>query len=186
MRMSKLGYFAEFAVFPPLVILATLIGLHRSVPPPLLACAAVFGGGVLAWTLLEYLLHRGLFHHAPILSAIHARHHESPGELIGTPAWASVLIGIIAVASPAWAMLGFDFGTAATAGLVCGYLWYVLVHYAAHHWQPRPGSYLYRTRMRHAQHHHQSEQGNFGVTTSLWDHVFGTTLEAPSARRARR
>jgi sterol desaturase/sphingolipid hydroxylase (fatty acid hydroxylase superfamily) len=83
-------------------------------------------------------------------------------------------------------MLGFDFGTAATAGLVCGYLWYVLVHYAAHHWQPRPGSYLYRTRMRHAQHHHQSEQGNFGVTTSLWDHVFGTTLEAPSARRARR
>jgi sterol desaturase/sphingolipid hydroxylase (fatty acid hydroxylase superfamily) len=186
MKMSKFGYFAEFVLFPPLVILAALIGLHRPMPPPPLACVAVFVAGLVAWTLLEYLLHRGLFHHAPILSAIHARHHESPNDLIGTPAWASVLIAVIAVASPAWAMLGFDFGTAATAGLVCGYLWYVLVHYAAHHWQPRPGSYLYRTRMRHAQHHHQSEQGNFGVTTSLWDHVFGTTLEAPSARRPRR
>ena len=71
-----------------------------------------------------------------------------------------------------------DLGTAATAGLVSGYLWYVFVHYATHHWRLRRGSYLYRARLRHARHHHLSHSGNFGVTTSVWDHVFGTALEA--------
>lgn len=183
MKMSKFGYFAEFLVFPPLVAIATLIAFHRPMPPRTMAWTAVFVAGLLGWTLLEYVLHRGLFHHAPILSAIHARHHDAPNDFIGTPAWASVLIGMVAVASPAWAMLGFDLGTAATAGLVCGYLWYVFVHYAAHHWQPQPGSYLYRARMRHAQHHHRSDEGNFGVTTSFWDRVFGTALPAPASGR---
>lgn len=182
MKMSKLGYFAEFLIFPPVVIVATLMAFRGPTPPQPMVWLVVYVTGVFGWTLLEYLLHRGLFHHAPILSAIHERHHRSPNDLIGTPAWASVLIGMIAVASPAWAALGFDLGTAATAGLVTGYLWYVFVHYATHHWQPRRGSYLYRARMRHAQHHHRSDDGNFGVSTSFWDHVFGTALEAHAPR----
>jgi sterol desaturase/sphingolipid hydroxylase (fatty acid hydroxylase superfamily) len=146
----------------------------------------VFCGGLLGWTLIEYLLHRALFHHAPILSKIHQSHHHSPQELIGTPAWASLLVGLIAVASPSWEFLGFRLATAATAGLVAGYLWYVFVHYASHHLRPRRGSYLYWARMRHARHHHLSDSGNFGVTTAIWDHVFGTALEASMPRRGAR
>jgi sterol desaturase/sphingolipid hydroxylase (fatty acid hydroxylase superfamily) len=177
MKMSKLGYFSEFLLFPPLVLFATLLTFRSSAPPSPLMWAVVCGAGVLAWTLLEYLLHRVLFHHAPVLSHIHDLHHRSPQDLIGTPAWASVAIGLIAIASPSWAALGFDLGTAATAGLVAGYLWYVFVHYAIHHWRPRRRSYLYRARLRHARHHHLSHSGNFGVTTALWDHIFGTALE---------
>lgn len=184
MKMSKLGYFSEFLIFPPLIAVATLMAFRSAMPPQPAIWAIVYVAGAVGWTLLEYLLHRGLFHHAPILSAIHERHHQSPNDLIGTPVWASVLIGMIAVASPAWAALGFDLGTAATAGLVSAYLWYVFVHYATHHWRPQRGSYLYRARMRHARHHHQSQDGNFGVTTAFWDHVFGTALEE-SARRPR-
>ena len=184
MKMSKLGYFSEFLIFPPLVLVATLLAFHSSMPPPPITWAAVYVAGAAGWTLIEYVLHRALFHHAPILSVIHERHHESPNDLIGTPGWASGLIGVIAVAGPCWAALGFDLGTAATAGLVTGYLWYVFVHYATHHWRPQPGSYLYRARLRHARHHHQSHDGNFGVTTGFWDRVFGTALEA-SAPRAR-
>jgi sterol desaturase/sphingolipid hydroxylase (fatty acid hydroxylase superfamily) len=97
------------------------------------------------------------------------------------------VIGLVAFASPAWVALGFDLGTAATGGLVTGYLWYVFVHYATHHWQPRRDSYLYRARLRHARHHHLSHSGNFGVTTAFWDHVFGTAIEAsaPKFRRAK-
>jgi hypothetical protein len=41
--------------------------------------------------------------------------------LIGTPAWVSVLLGVITVAIPSWAAFGFGLATAATAGLVtCG------------------------------------------------------------------
>ena len=177
MKMSKLGYFSEFLLFPPLILVATLLAFRSLTPPQPAIWAIVYGAGLAGWTFIEYLLHRVLFHHAPILSQIHERHHHSPMDLIGTPAWASALIGLIAIAIPSWAALGFDTGTAATAGLVTGYLWYVFVHYATHHWRLRPGSYLYRARLRHARHHHLSHSGNFGVTTIVWDHIFGTAFE---------
>lgn len=186
MKMSKLGYFSEFLLFPPLVLFATYLAFRDPLPPRPAVWLAVYGAGLIGWTLLEYLLHRALFHHAPVLSHIHAAHHDSPQELIGTPAWASVLIGLITVASPAWAALGFGLGTAATAGLVTGYLWFVFVHYAVHHWRPRRGGYLYAVRLRHARHHYFSDQGNFGVTTDIWDHVFGTLIDERNARQMRR
>ncbi len=176
MKMTKFGYFSEFLFFPPLIFAATLFAYHHARSPHPFAWLFVFGTGLLAWTLVEYVLHRVLFHHAPILTDIHELHHDAPQELIGTPAWVSISVGLIAVGSPSCALLGFDLGTAATAGLIAGYLWYVFVHYAAHHWQPPRNSYLYRARLRHARHHFQSHQGNFGVTTSLWDHVFGSAL----------
>jgi hypothetical protein len=116
MKMSKLGYFSEFLLFPPLVLFATLLGFRSLIPPQPAIWAIVYGTGLVGWTLIEYLLHRVLFHHAPILSRIHELHHHSPQDLIGTPAWASVMLGLIVVASPSWAVLGFDLGTAATAG----------------------------------------------------------------------
>lgn len=103
MKMSKLGYFFEFLLFPPLVLIATLFAFRSSMPPQPLTWAIVYGAGLMAWTLFEYVLHRVLFHHAPVLSEIHDRHHQSPQELIGTPAWASAIVGLLAVASPlAW------------------------------------------------------------------------------------
>ncbi len=100
-----------------------------------------------------------------------------PRELVGTPAWVSVSLGIVAVAGPCWAALGFDLATAATAGMVAGYLHYVFMHYAIHHWQPRPDSYLDRARRHHALHHHFDDEGNFGVSTAVWDRLFGTEIE---------
>jgi sterol desaturase/sphingolipid hydroxylase (fatty acid hydroxylase superfamily) len=185
MKMSKLGYFSEFLFFPLLVLAAALLAFHRPMPTRPATLVMVYVGGIVCWTLIEYLLHRVLFHHAPILSHMHERHHQSPQELIGTPGWASVSIGLIAVAAPSWAALGLDLGTAATAGLITGYLWYVFVHYASHHWQPRRNSYLYRARLRHACHHHVSHDGNFGVTTGVWDWVFGTAVEARAHREPR-
>lgn len=182
MRMSKLGYFFEFLLFPPLVLAGIFLAFRSSTPPQPEIWAMVYCAGLVGWTLIEYFLHRALFHHAPILSQIHERHHHSPQELIGTPAWASIAIGLIAVAIPSWEALGFDLATAATAGLVTGYLWYVFVHYAIHHWQLRRASYLYRARMRHARHHHLSNDGNFGVTTGIWDQLFGTEVNRQRQR----
>jgi sterol desaturase/sphingolipid hydroxylase (fatty acid hydroxylase superfamily) len=178
MKLSRLAYFAEFLVFPPLILLFTALAFVRATPPRPESWALVYLAGFLAWTLIEYLLHRFVFHHAPVLARMHERHHDEPLELIGTPAWVSVSLGAVAVAGPCWAMLGFDLGTAATAGMVTGYLYYVLIHYVIHHWQPRPGSYLSRIRRWHALHHHFADEGNFGVTTTFWDHVLGTALES--------
>lgn len=178
MKMSKLGYFSEFLFFAPLIVAAILLAFRDPVSSQTAVWTIIFCTGLLGWTLIEYLLHRVLFHHAPVLSQIHERHHRSPLELIGTPAWVSILLALLLVAAPSWATLGFSFGTAAATGLATGYLWYVFVHYAAHHWQTDRGSYLYRARLRHAGHHHSPQSGNFGVTTSLWDHVFGTVVRS--------
>jgi sterol desaturase/sphingolipid hydroxylase (fatty acid hydroxylase superfamily) len=177
MKMSKFGYFSEFVVFPLLFVFAVLIAFRSSAPPRLAIWASVYVIGLAGWTLIEYLLHRVLFHHAPIISRVHDLHHNSPQDFIGTPAWVSASIGTILVGGPLCLVLGFDSGIAATTGLATGYLWYVFVHYAAHHWRPRRNSYLYRARLRHAHHHHLSSSGNFGVTTRFWDRVFGTALE---------
>jgi sterol desaturase/sphingolipid hydroxylase (fatty acid hydroxylase superfamily) len=187
MKMSKLGYFSEFLLFPPLIIVALLLASRNSIPLQPAIWASVYGFGLAGWTLIEYLLHRVLFHHAPVLSRIHELHHDSPQDLIGTPAWLSALIGSFFVAIPLCAVLGLSLGIAATAGLASGYLWYVFVHYATHHWRPRRNSYLYRARLRHARHHHLSRNGNFGVTTGAWDQVFGTALEghAPNLGNAK-
>ena len=184
MKMSRLGYFSEFLLFPPLLVFAMLLAFRSSAPMQPLMMAGFYVAGVVAWTLIEYLLHRAVFHHAPILSRIHELHHDFPQDLIGTPGWASVPIGLILFAGPLCAVFGFDLGVAATAGLVTGYLWYVFVHYASHHWRPRRNSYLYRARLRHARHHHLSHSGNFGVTTGLWDHVFGTALKTQASHLA--
>ena len=183
MKMSKLGYFFEFLLFPPLVLIATFVAFRNPFPPRPTIWAVGCGGGLIGWTFIEYLLHRVLFHHAPVLSQIHASHHQSPQELIGTPAWASVILGLIVIGGPSWETLGFNLGTAVTTGVVTGYLWYVFVHYAIHHWQPRQNSYFYRAWLRHAVHHHHSQHRNFGVTTALWDHIFGTaSKDMPSGR----
>jgi sterol desaturase/sphingolipid hydroxylase (fatty acid hydroxylase superfamily) len=172
-----LGYFAEFCIFPPLVVIATTIAFLGPNPPHALTWVAVFGCALFVWTLVEYFLHRIFLHHAPFLSELHDRHHNNPHELIGTPVWASVLSGFSVVAAPSWLLLGFELATAATAGMATGYLWYVFGHYAAHYGKPGAGTYFHRVRLRHARHHHLSEHGNFGVTTDFWDRVFGTVLD---------
>jgi hypothetical protein len=66
MKMSELGYFSEFLLFPPLVLVAALFAFRSSTAPHPLTWAIVYGAGLIAWTLFEYLLHRVLFHHAPV------------------------------------------------------------------------------------------------------------------------
>jgi sterol desaturase/sphingolipid hydroxylase (fatty acid hydroxylase superfamily) len=175
MNLTKFGYFAEFVVFPPLVIFSTALALHEHSSALRLAIwLSAYGIGVGAWTVVEYLVHRFIFHGNSVLARMHDRHHANPRELIGSPAWASGLLGLIGIVVPSWALFGFYLATAVTGGIVTGYLWYVFVHYSAHHGEPGRGSYLYRARLRHARHHYRSHDSDFGVTTEFWDRAFGT------------
>ena len=185
-KMLGVGYFAEFLIFPPLIIIATAIAFLGPNPPYPLTWAAVFAAGLALWTLIEYLLHRFVLHHAPLVSALHERHHTNPHDPVGTPVWASALSALFFFVLPSWGLLGFELATAAVAGMATGYLLYVYCHYAAHYGRPEPGSYFYRLRVRHARHHHLSDEGNFGVITSFWDRVFGTALDLRSIARKSR
>ncbi|HEX7329780.1 MAG TPA: sterol desaturase family protein [Casimicrobiaceae bacterium] len=179
MRLTRIGYFADFFVYPLLLALLAWYSLDRAIVGERLTWAAAAAAGVAAWTLIEYILHRYVLHCAPALRQMHAQHHASPTELIGTPSWVSVPIFVGLVLIPLVRSTPESIACGATAGLMLGYLWYVAVHHATHHVRARPGTYLgtylYRAKQRHAVHHHSQRPCNFGVTTSLWDRVFGTT-----------
>ena len=116
---------------------------------------------------------------SPTLRRMHELHHTSERELIGTPIRISVAIHVAVVFLPLLVLTDLSDAAAASAGLMAGYLWYVTAHHAVHHWHPRHSTYLYRLKRRHALHHHHDQERNFGDTTGLWDHVFGTN-DAPA------
>jgi sterol desaturase/sphingolipid hydroxylase (fatty acid hydroxylase superfamily) len=93
---------------------------------------------------------------------------------VGTPTWLSLAAICAGALFPLWWEIGFDFASGTTAGLMLGYIWYVAVHHVLHHWRIHPGSYLYHWKRRHALHHYARHPCNFGVTTQIWDRVFGT------------
>ena len=176
MQLTRAGYFADFYVYPFAV--ASLVALAiRAAPRHGPALGLAFLAGLGAWTLLEYLVHRWVFHHAPWIRGQHEAHHDDPKALVGTPTWLSLVVYLALVLLPSVLAAGLAFGCSFTAGLLLGYLWYGAAHYGAHYWHPRPRSYFSSIKRWHALHHHVDCHGNFGVTTPLWDHVFRTQVE---------
>jgi sterol desaturase/sphingolipid hydroxylase (fatty acid hydroxylase superfamily) len=142
--------------------------------------------GVLIWTLTEYVVHRFVFHfHAksPELQKIffmfHGVHHYQPQcktRLVMPPVvsipLAAVFYGIFYLlvdrlfGAPSWVPPLF-------AGFILGYLVYDMIHYATHHFPMRAG-YLKFLKRYHMQHHFKTPEERFGVSSPLWDKVFGT------------
>ena len=62
------------------------------------------------------------------------------------------------------------------AGALVAYAWYLFVHYCAHHGSDN----LPLSLLKHHKSHHRFASRNYGVSTTLWDHVFEHELDMPS------
>ncbi len=153
--------------------------------------------GVFIWTLTEYVVHRFIFHYhakTPGLQRVfflfHGVHHYQPQcktRLVMPPVvsipMAAVFYGLfylafgILLGTPWWVGPLF-------AGFILGYLAYDMIHYATHHWPMRSG-YLKYLKRYHMQHHYKTPGQRFGVSSPLWDIVFGTRGEVEEPRRAK-
>jgi sterol desaturase/sphingolipid hydroxylase (fatty acid hydroxylase superfamily) len=60
------------------------------------------------------------------------------------------------------------------AFFIVGYLIYDYIHYATHHF-PMKNPVAKYLRRHHLKHHFSGEGGRYGVSSPLWDIVFGTT-----------
>lgn len=173
MQMNRWSYRADFVVYPLLIAAALALALRHPRPGPSLSCLVALAAGWLAWTAIEYTLHRWVLHRLPPFRRWHEAHHASPTAYIGTPTWLS---GALFVA--AWAALAAALPRATAAGLAAGsmigYLVYAAIHDAVHHRRAAGGSWLHRAKLRHALHHRAGVHGPYGVSTLAWDHVFGT------------
>jgi sterol desaturase/sphingolipid hydroxylase (fatty acid hydroxylase superfamily) len=142
--------------------------------------------GLFLWTVCEYTLHRFVFHFAPrtpwqerLSFIFHGVHHAQPmskTRLVMPPAL-SIPLGVVFYAL-FWLVISVLLGLSqwlwpVFAGTLAGYLIYDMLHYATHHFRVQWGWVRY-VRRYHLRHHTQSPDQRFGVTSPLWDIVFGT------------
>ncbi|MEQ1650223.1 MAG: sterol desaturase family protein [Hyphomicrobiaceae bacterium] len=172
MLLGKLGYYGDFFICIALIVAFSGITAFDSWlnVAQWLVCVG-FGAG--AWTLIEYVVHRWVYHQVPYFRGRHELHHDAPGADIGSPP----LLGIVLIFSAFFVPVvatSFVVASGLTTGVLAGYTLYMLVHHADHHWTPAPATWFFRVRHQHAIHHHHSEQRNFGIITLFWDRVFGT------------
>jgi sterol desaturase/sphingolipid hydroxylase (fatty acid hydroxylase superfamily) len=131
------------------------------------------------WTLAEYVLHRIALHRTVYYSPMHSEHHAAPLTLIGTPSWISVSGLSFVILVPAWLCGGFNIADGLTLGVMFGYWCYGVVHHVIHHHANKPSpAYFNDLHAWHMRHPCSPKSGNFGVTTPLWDYMFGTAIKS--------
>ncbi|WP_020402066.1 sterol desaturase family protein [Gracilimonas tropica] len=163
-----------------LVLLA--IGVQRSGVDQFWVGAAIFAGALFFWTLFEYFAHRYLFHideYFPesafaqkLAYTLHGIHHEFPRDterIIMPPVPGLMILGLLFLV---YFLLMGNYVYLFLPGFITGYLLYTRIHYKTHV-TPVP-SYLKSNYKHHALHHYKYPEKAFGISTTLWDRVFGT------------
>jgi sterol desaturase/sphingolipid hydroxylase (fatty acid hydroxylase superfamily) len=167
-----------FLVWVPIVMyqLAVATGLLSAG-----SIALAFALGVLFWTLTEYAMHRYVFHFKATSKAgqylvflFHGIHHDDPEDptRLVMPPVVSIALGALF-----YALFSATLGPVNTrpffAGFISGYLVYDYLHFATHHFRPKT-AWGKALKENHMKHHYLKKGGKWGVSSPLWDHVFGT------------
>ena len=155
------------AIYGPVIAAAMAANIGLPMAGSLTAVAA----GLALWTLLEYVIHRFAFHgFLP-----HWQHHEEPRDpqYIVAPLGLSggvsaALFLLLRAVTGSWARSGL-----ALAGIIAGYLAYEAIHLRIHS-SAAGGRWLRALRRQHYYHHFADDRYCYGVTTPLWDRVFGS------------
>ena len=170
----------------PLILYIPVVSylLYRaSVTPGLTRTTGIFlfVGGLVIWTLTEYVLHRYIFHYEPTSKVgkylhfmMHGVHHEYPNDskrLVMPPAVSIPLALLFYLVFSL--ILGMKYIFPFFAGFLVGYMLYDEIHYATHH-APLKNGLGQKVKHHHVLHHYHDPEKGFGVSTPVWDYVFGT------------
>lgn len=155
---------------------------------PAWAAAALFAAGLFVWTLAEYLLHRFVFHFVNENALVQRLHHYAHGYHHSHPRdkehlFMPVPVGF-AMSSLFWGLFWLLIGPPSFSllpGFVTGYLIYATLHYSMHI-RPQAPKALRGLWRHHHMHHFKNTKEAFGVSTTFWDHVFGTMPKTGKAK----
>lgn len=147
-------------------------------------------GGLLIWTLLEYSLHRFLFHAATstywwntihyLLHGCHHKHPQDPNRLVFPPLLC--IIFSVAIVTPFTYFLPKPVVYTMYGGGLLGYVCYDVTHFWLHFGFPTKFATLYKMRRYHLAHHFKNPSKGYGITNTLWDHVLGTLPPRPTRK----
>jgi sterol desaturase/sphingolipid hydroxylase (fatty acid hydroxylase superfamily) len=152
-----------------------------------LTTVGMFFLGVLSFTWVEYITHRYLFHmdtysrfREKFQYTVHGVHHEFPKdkERLAMPPLLSITLATLLLLFFRLVMgdLTFSF----LPGFLVGYAFYLSVHYMVHVYQP-PRNLFKILWINHSVHHYKHGEYVFGVSSPLWDYVYGTMTEKKQA-----
>lgn len=133
--------------------------------------------GLLLWTFLEYVLHRWAFHER-VLGAKVAREHLEHHAKVDYFAPLSVKLALAVPIVGAIFTLGLlvtaaTFASGLVIGVLTGWIVYEVIHRRIHVAAPL-NAYGRWARKHHLSHHFGNAKLNHGVSSPIWDHVFGT------------
>ncbi|KAG0239737.1 fatty acid alpha-hydroxylase [Actinomortierella wolfii] len=154
---------------------------------PIEVAAGIFVFGVFFWTLAEYGIHRFLFHVDELLPEstysnvahflLHGIHHYLPMDrlrlvmppvltvFLGTPIY--LTLRMVLPSAVADAMM---------SGVFFGYICYDMVHYYLHH--ARVIEFHFKEmKTYHLAHHYKQYDNGYGITSKIWDRLFGTLID---------
>ncbi|CAN4080238.1 unnamed protein product [Withania somnifera] len=185
--LTKTVWWAIPTLWLPVVCYSISISVRMGCSVP--EVALVVALGIFVWTLMEYTLHRFLFHintrsywANTLHYLLHGCHHKHPMDglrLVFPPAATAVLL------VPLWNLIKFlstpTTGPALFGGILLGYVMYDVTHYYLHHGQPTFGVPKSRKKY-HLNHHFRIHTKGFGITSSFWDKAFGTLPHSKSAK----
>jgi sterol desaturase/sphingolipid hydroxylase (fatty acid hydroxylase superfamily) len=141
---------------------------------------AMFFLGVLAFTWVEYNVHRYVFHMSTYTAlrkkmqyVAHGVHHEFPRDKdrLAMPPLLSITIATILLLF--FRLVLGDLVFSFLPGFLVGYAGYLSVHYIVHAYQP-PRNFFRRLWTNHSIHHYKDGDSIFGVSSPLWDYIYGT------------
>lgn len=151
----------------------------------MIALLLAFALGAVGWTFVEYTLHRWGAHEGPNkleFQTEHLTHHARANYF--APAhkklWAAARV-VLPMGAVGWFLPGGT-GLAFTAGFGLMYAGYEWLHRRIHTHPPR-GPYSRLVRKHHFVHHYMDAKSNHGVTSPVWDLVFGTRRVVEGAVR---
>ena len=145
-----------------------------------LAIVLLFFSGWFVFTFVEYHVHRGLYHLSPstknrrdLSYKLHGIHHDYPKDKqrLAMPPIMSILIATLLLYLLEMILDKYSF--AFLAGFLVGYALYLIVHYSVHIYR-KPKNFLKILWTHHAIHHYKDETICFGVSNTIWDHVYGS------------
>lgn len=166
--LNEVEFFADFFLVP--VFIMFLMHYNTS---SVMEMFAILGAGMISWTLYEYLMHRFLFHRHPWFIDQHDDHHRAPKALVGNKPWMTAAATCV-VWGGFYLILGENFASSYTSGVLLGYLIYSGVHVNLHHGDPQTFTRILSHLHRHHSAHHRGGKTNFGVSVDWWDRIFGT------------
>lgn len=153
---------------------------------------AFFPLGWVTWQLLEYFIHKKIFHWlgiGPISrrfhDIVHGFHHKYPDDdtRLVMPLPVSIALASL-IAGGLWFLHRTDMTVPYWAGLLFGYLWYDFLHWSTHFRKPLTG-WGRKLRAHHMSHHFADPETNFGISHMWIDRLLGTLrVRNPSERDA--